>query len=318
MHVLVMGGTRLMGLETVRRLLANGHEVSVFNRGTRQIQWPGPVDELRGDRDVAADLEAALAALGPEAVVDFSSYTSRQTELLLDALPQAPRLVYCSSGAVYAPDPVLPWHEERTPTGPWPLWGAYGVEKLESERMLRERRAASSLSTTILRPPTVLAPANYAAREEWVFNRLLDGAEVLIPGDGRAISHFVSAGQVAAVAAAAVDAFDDGLTRIFNVADPTAVASALGFVELCAEVSGTEARVRHVEPTSGVFNVQENVFPFPSENYLLDTHTAEAAGIQPAPVGLRPMLRAAYEGLLANPERREWSRSRSELEALGR
>jgi 2'-hydroxyisoflavone reductase len=317
MHVLVMGGTRLMGLETVRRLLSGGHEVSVFNRGTRQIEWPGPVNELRGDRDVAGDLEA-VRDLAPEAVVDFSSYTSSQTALLLDALPEVARLVYCSSGAVYAPDPVLPWSEERTPAGPWPLWSAYGLEMLMREPVRRRRRAAGALSTTILRPPMVLGPANYVPREEWVFNRLLDGEEVLIPGDGRAVSHFVSAGQVAAAAVASVDAFGDGVTRVFNVADPTAVSSALGFVQLCAEVAGTDVRVRRVDPTTGVFNALENVFPFPSENYLLDTRAAEAAGIQPEPVGLRSMLRSAYEDLLANPQRRRWSRSQSELEALGR
>jgi nucleoside-diphosphate-sugar epimerase len=51
MRVLVMGGTRLMGEAAVRHLLAAGHDVTIFNRGSRQVAWADDVSWILGDRD---------------------------------------------------------------------------------------------------------------------------------------------------------------------------------------------------------------------------------------------------------------------------
>lgn len=315
MQVLVMGGTRMMGRLTVDELLRRSHDVVVFNRGRTPAQPPEGVRAIRGDRDVPADL-AQLTTEGPEAVVDFSAVTGPQTAGLLDVLGSVPRLVHCSTGAVYWPDPVLPWSERTTAMGPWSTWGAYATEKLDAELVLQQRRDDPNLATTVLRPPFVLAAGNYALREEWVLNRLLDDAEILLPGDGQSVAQFVSANQVAVCAVNALEARADGGLQAFNIAEPTAVASALGFVHLCGSVAGKDPRVRHVEPPTGPFDRDNSVFPFPNENYLLDTRAAHTAGIQPPTVPLRDMLGAALEFLLANPERRAWARSAAELARL--
>ncbi len=315
MKVLVMGGTRMLGLHTVAELVHRDHEVIVFNRGRTPGSLPAGVRAIRGDRDVAAEL-VQIASERPEGIVDFSAFTARQTELLLDVAPEVPRYVHCSTGAVYRPDPLLPWSEHATPTGPWSLWGTYAHDKLQAEVTIRERRADSDQATTLLRPPYVLAPGNYADREEWVLNRLVDDAEIFVPGDGRSVSHFVSARQVAILAVNALESFADGGLRVFNVAEPSAVASAHGFVDLCAEIVGKPARVRSVPRAEGSFDRDNAVFPFPGENYLLDTRAAQAAGIQPPAETLPAMLLAAFEYLMAHPERRAWTRSSAEQALL--
>jgi nucleoside-diphosphate-sugar epimerase len=315
MRVLVMGGTRMMGLRTLDELVRRGHEVAVFNRGRTPASLPPGVRVIRGDRDVAADHEQ-LRDERPDGVVDFSAFTGKHAAFLLDAIPEVPRLVHCSSGAVYRPDPVLPWSEATTAMGPWSTWGKYAVGKLDAETVLRQGRADTSLATTVLRPPYVLAPGNYAVREEWVLNRLLDDAEVLVPGDGQSVSHFVSAQQVAVCAVNVLEAFADGGFRAFNVAEPAAMASACGFVELCGLVSGRSPRVRSVAAPSGSFAREDSIFPFPNENYLLDTREAHRAGIQPPGESLLDMLHAAFDHLVAHPERRRWTRSPAELQAL--
>lgn len=310
MRVLVMGGTQLLGLETVLELLRRGHEVWIFNRGTRSVAWPQPVHELRGDRDVPADV-AQIARLDVDGAIDFSCFTGRQAELFAAVSMHVPRVVQCSTAAVYAPDPALPWNEATTPCTGWPLYGAYAQDKLDAEQTLVRARADHG-TTTILRPPYVLAPGNTAPREEWVLNRLLDGAPVYVPGDGKAVIQFVTARQVATTAVNALEAFADGAPRAFNVAEPGALASALGFVALCAEVAGCDAP-RIVHGPASRDRVDRDLFPFPSESYLLDTRAAHAAGIQAPATTLRAMLAAAHAHLIAHPTRRAWTPTAAEL-----
>ena len=105
--------------------------------------------------------------------------------------------------------------------------------------------------------------------------------------------------------------------RAFNIAEPTAISSNVGFVQLCAEVAGVEARIRHVADDSGpVFDGRNCVFPFPNQSFLLDTTAARKARLQPEACSLREMIAEAHRFLLANPERRAWARGPAELRHL--
>src|SRR6201999_267037 len=56
MRLLILGGTGFVGPHQVRYALGRGHQVTVFNRGRQKEAWPGPVEELLGDRN--GDLKA--------------------------------------------------------------------------------------------------------------------------------------------------------------------------------------------------------------------------------------------------------------------
>src|SRR5436309_15371000 len=56
MRLLILGGTGFIGPHQVRYALARGHQVTIFNRGRQKENWPGPVEELLGDRN--SDLKA--------------------------------------------------------------------------------------------------------------------------------------------------------------------------------------------------------------------------------------------------------------------
>jgi len=316
--VLVVGGTRFMGVATVGRLLEHGHDVTLLNRGSRTGLWPGRLRELRGDRTDPASL-AQLAGEEFDGVVDFCAYRGLDTEALLAVQGDVPRLVHVSSGTVYLPDPRLPWPEE-TPYGPAELWGDYARGKIECERVLAARRPKET-ATTFVRLPWVLGPRSYADRGAFVFNRLLDGAEVLLPGDGKALQQFVSSEQVAQSLVAILERFGDG-RHAFNIASP-GYASLEGFVELCAAVAGLEARIRTVGggPTgtgSSTFTMTDAVFPFPNENYLLDLDASVAAGVAPPATTLDEMLAAELAELEARPERRAWRRTAAEQALIDR
>jgi nucleoside-diphosphate-sugar epimerase len=302
-----------MGIELVNQLLSAGHEVVTFNRGTRRPAWHRHVETLIGDRNQPAAV-APLARRAYDAIIDLAAYTTAQTELLLSVAGHVERFVHVSTGAVYEPQPILPWPEE-TPYGPWSLWGEYAVQKLGCEDALRERRPADT-ATTVLRFPYVLGPRNYSDREEFVLNRLLDRQEVLIPGDGKAVQQFLSAAQAAFAMVAAVQSSATPGFRPFNVAS-SELASLEGFVCACAEVAGVEPRYRTVGGGPNgtgldVFVGSNYLFPFPNENYVLDLGRSERAGLAPPFEGLKDMIAAALEALLADPSRRRWARTDAE------
>ena len=319
MRVVVMGGTRFVGVETVETLLRDGHDVTVFHRGSRRPAWSAPVREVLGDRTVPGDL-APLAALDVDAVLDLSAYTRAQTSLLLDVLPPAPHLVHVSTINVYSPSPLLPWPEE-TPYGPHPLWGAYAVEKIGCERALREGRPAP-LSTVALRFPLVLGPRNFIPREEFVLNRLLDGQTILLPGDGQAVHQYLHLPHAAAALAGALTTTSPGFTA-FNVASPRCITSLEGFVQICAEVAGTPASTRTVGggPTGldlPEFDLRNCVFPFTNENTVADLDAARDAGLLSPFLDLREMVEGALRALTGDPARRRWDRTEAEKLALDR
>ncbi|WAX59036.1 NAD-dependent epimerase/dehydratase family protein [Jatrophihabitans cynanchi] len=307
-----MGGTRMMGDATVRHLLAAGHHVSVFNRGSRVPDWADHVSQLRGDRDVPTDL-AQIAGLDIDTIVDFSAYRGAQTASLVKVLPEAVHLVHCSTGAVYAPVPQLPWAED-SPIGPWDLWGDYAREKLNTEQAARTA-ATGERTVTIFRLPYVLGPRNYAPREEFVLNRLLDGEEVLLPGDGKAVQHFITAEQVGESVNLLVCSRPEAGVAVYNIADQRGLCTTEGFVQLCAEAADVAVRIRPVPgPTGaeGPFDAGDCVFPFPNEAYVMDVSRAAAAGVLPVSRPLASAIDVALDALRAEPERRVWQRTAAE------
>lgn len=319
MRVLVMGGTRFVGVAAVEALLEQGHEVTVFHRGSRRPRWSAPVGEVLGDRTIRADL-VPLVALDVDAVLDLSAYTRAQTALLLDVLPSVPHLVHVSTVNVYRPSPLLPWPED-TPYGPHPLWGQYAVEKIGCEQELRSARPAP-LRTVAVRMPLVLGPRNFIPREEFVLNRLLDGATVLLPGDGQAVHQYIHLTHAADALARAVTTTTPGFTA-FNVASPRCVTSLEGFVQICAEVAGVPATLLPVGggPTGldrPVFDQRDCVFPFTNENTVADLGAARDAGLLPPFLDLREMVDGALRALRADPQRRRWERTAAERLVLDR
>jgi 2'-hydroxyisoflavone reductase len=68
---LIIGGTVFLGRALAAAALDAGHDLTLFNRGTREVDFGAPVEQLRGDR--TRDL-GALEGRRFDAVVDTSGY----------------------------------------------------------------------------------------------------------------------------------------------------------------------------------------------------------------------------------------------------
>ena len=63
MKVLVLGGTGVISREIVKLLVADRHEVTLYNRGSRNLSIPAGVRQITGDRMDRQNFESAMRAV---------------------------------------------------------------------------------------------------------------------------------------------------------------------------------------------------------------------------------------------------------------
>jgi UDP-glucose 4-epimerase len=202
-RVLVTGGAGFVGATLVRRLVASGHPVRVFdNYSTGDASYLAGVDAelVKGDiRDVPA-LDAALA--GIQAVVHLAAAGSvvmsvedpvtnfdvnvLGTFRVLDAARRAgvERVVQASTGGALIGDATPPVDERSLPKPISP----YGASKLAGEGYAYAYAQAYGLRTVALRFANVYGP--WSARKRGAmtlfFRAIQAGEPIVIYGDGSA------------------------------------------------------------------------------------------------------------------------------------
>jgi UDP-glucose 4-epimerase len=166
MRVLVVGGAGYIGSHAVRRLLAAGHDVRVYDSLISGHAAAVPSALLaRADLSDRAKLEATLRDHGTEAVMHFAASISVPESVanpaeyyrnnvvgslnLLEAMRAVGvrKIVFSSTAAVYGAAKEVPI-EETTPTNPI---NPYGFTKRVVEQALADYAAAYGLGSVALR-----------------------------------------------------------------------------------------------------------------------------------------------------------------------
>src|SRR5687767_13603599 len=87
MRVLIIGGTRFLGRYLTEAALANGDEVTLFNRGKSRPGLFPQVEALIGDRNGDLSTLKSAAQNGRwDVVIDTCGYTTRQVRVMADTL----------------------------------------------------------------------------------------------------------------------------------------------------------------------------------------------------------------------------------------
>src|SRR5215211_3966805 len=104
MKILIIGGTKFLGRHLLRAALANNHEVTLFNRGTKYSdETIETVEQIHGDRNT--DLEN-LGDKTFDAVIDTSGYLPQTVKISAEFLKdKVVQYVFISSGSVYSETP---------------------------------------------------------------------------------------------------------------------------------------------------------------------------------------------------------------------
>lgn len=270
-------------------LIARGEDVSILTRGRLPVAYDGLTRHYRADRRDPATLRE-LAGERFDAVVDVSAYTAIDVASVLDALSvdEGMRYVLVSSGAVYVPSdaPVA----EDAPTGENEVWGTYGWDKLEAERLLVREQARLGYVLTILRPAYLYGPGNNLYREAYLFDRLERGLAIPVPV-GHARTQFLHIDDFVYFVASVLKA-ESWRAEAFNCAYPQQV-SWKDLVRAAAVAVGVEPHIVAVD-TRGVIEARE-FFPFRDRTYLLDTSKAEQFGLVRPCIGLGEGMQSAWD-----------------------
>lgn len=207
MRVLILGGTGFIGLSIAQRLLASGHEITIFHRGTSAANLPKGAGILHGDRNQLELSADDFRRLRPDVVVDCIAFTEQQAKSLVQVFRQvSKRVVVLSSGDVYRANDLLfrrvagaieptPLSESSAlrerfyPYRGVPIPQAYGVNWDDYDKILVERVALSDgdLSATILRLPMVYGPGalEVIKRRFFVYLKRIDDGRPAILLDER-------------------------------------------------------------------------------------------------------------------------------------
>lgn len=192
MKILVMGGTRFVGLACVDELVKYGHEVTIFNRGVTEAVLPRAVRRLYGDRNEHAAMKATLSAETFDAVVDCSAYVKADVEMMVDIFKgKIGHYIFMSSPAAFAPSTSFPIPEDHPGTTiETPRNRNYGALKAICEQYLVDQFREHGFPSSVGKLPMVFGPRNTGRhREALMMHRMLLGRPALIPGDGSTFSH---------------------------------------------------------------------------------------------------------------------------------
>ncbi|NJL84073.1 MAG: NAD-dependent epimerase/dehydratase family protein [Chloroflexaceae bacterium] len=267
MRILIMGGTRFIGVYLTKILVAAGHEVVLFNRGHHPVPVAG-VGQIVGDRQDPQQLKDKLSGESFDVVFDNNGRELRDTQPLVEIFQgRLQHFVYVSSAGVYLASEQLP-HREGDPVDP----KSRHRGKHETEAFL----ADSGIPWTSVRPTYIYGPRNYNDLEAWFFDRIVRDRPLPIPGNGL---HITQLGHVLdlAKAMAAILGNPQAIGQIYNVSGDRYVTFD-GLARLCAEAAGADPKnikLVHYNPKAFDFG-KRKAFPLRNQHFFADIHKALA------------------------------------------
>ena len=241
MHLLILGGTNFVGRHLVERAIADGHEVTLFNRGRTNPGIFEGVEEIHGDRDGGLD---ALSRRTFDRVVDLSGYVPRIVRESAELLQEATdHYTFISSVSVYA-DFTTTGIDEDSPIATTPdaavediTSDTYGPLKALCEDVVQ---SVYKERCTIVRPGIVAGPFDDTDRFTYWCVRASKGGEFVAPDDAARPVQFIDARDLAAFT---LKASEDSLHGVFNATGPLKEALGWGdLLALCVEAGGGDAR----------------------------------------------------------------------------
>ncbi len=238
-RILVLGGTSFLGPALVEAGIAEGHTITLFNRGVTNPDLFPHLEKLRGFRSSDADDE------------DLSALARRHFDVVVDVWPNDPTTVasaaeflkdrvrhylYVSSVAAYdSKEFARAGIEENAPLEPWNGPGRkYNRGKAESERRLH---AILGEKVTIVRPGPIKGNRDTTADLLTWLVRAQNGGQHIGPGDG---SDPVEMVDVKDVARFLMLAIDRSLYGTFNLAGRP--MSFREFLDACKAATRSDAQ----------------------------------------------------------------------------
>ena len=248
LRILILGGTRFVGIHLTQIAIERGHTVTLFNRGQTNPELFPNVEKLRGDRDAQLD---SLKGRQWDAVIDDSGYVPRHVRLSAVLLaPNIRRYLYISSISAYASF-AAPSDE----TSPLVTLADESVEKVDNEtygglKALCERALRSEVGdgATIVRPGYIVGPEDTTDRFTYYPARAARGGEMAAPGAPRDNVQFIDARDLARFM---LQILERNIAGTFNVLAPPGMFTTGDLIG--ASVESANALAKPIPPPKPVW-----------------------------------------------------------------
>jgi nucleoside-diphosphate-sugar epimerase len=248
MRVLILGGTGVISTGIVHGLVAGGQDVTVLNRRGSAGSSPAgsSVAALAGERSDRGSLVAARDHGPYDAVIDMVCFDADQAMLAVDVFGgTVAQWIHCSTVDVYQKDSGRYPLGEDAPRGARPSF-PYAIGKVAAEKALEEAAERGAFSVTLIRPAATYVNAAVAPFGTFrlMVERMRQGLEVILPGDGSSIWTAAHRDDVAAAFVGAV-----GNSRAFDNAYHVAGEELLTWREYwrtIARAIGVDARFAYI------------------------------------------------------------------------
>jgi 2'-hydroxyisoflavone reductase len=218
LKILILGGTRFLGLHMTAYALARGHTLTFFNRGKTKTDRYPEIERILGDRNGQID---GLKDREWDAVLDNSGYVPRVVKASAELLaPKVKHYQFVSSISVY-PNFAQP-RDEKSEVG---KLADETVEKVDGEtygplKALCEQAAMKAFEgrCSVIRPGLIVGPDDNTDRFTYWPARAARGGEFIAPGSPSDPFQVI---DVRDLAAFCVRVVEDGVTGTYNlVSDP--------------------------------------------------------------------------------------------------
>ncbi|HEU4623399.1 MAG TPA: NAD-dependent epimerase/dehydratase family protein [Steroidobacteraceae bacterium] len=217
LRILLLGGTRFIGVPITELALKRGHTVTFFNRGKTNTDVLPQIERITGDRNGQLD---GLKDRKWDAVIDTSAYVPRVVKLSTELLaPNVGQYLLVSSISVYPS-----FSQPRTEESPVGTLKDETVETVDNEtygplKALCEKAAEAAMPgrVTVLRPGLIVGPHDSTDRFTYWPARAARGGDMLAPGTPRDRIQIIDARDLAAFA---LDTLERRITGTFNLVSP--------------------------------------------------------------------------------------------------
>lgn len=254
MKVIVLGGTGFFGPHLVEALVANGHEVTLFNRGKTNPHLFPELEKLQGDRDPdKGEGINALKGRAFDACIDNSGHYPRMVKASAELLAEQglKQYVFISSISVYPMDlfekiGVDESMPVETIADPTVETMGQNFENYGALKALCEQAAEAAMPgrATNIRPGLIVGPGDYSDRFTYWPVRINRGGEVLVPNCPDSFVQFI---DVRDLADWTVKMVEDGHVGVYNATGPKPQLTWTGFVYGCRAVTTSDARFTWVD-----------------------------------------------------------------------
>jgi len=169
MRILVLGGTRFIGLDLVKRLLSHGHHVTIVSR--RDLPPQRRLTSIQCEREAAY---VQLKNCAFDQIIDFMAYDGKAAAAAIEMTP-ATRYIFISTAW------IGPYKTGCRQFLPFEI--DYVKRKMEAESLLTEA-FREGRPVSICRLPVTLGSHDHSERLKFYTRRILQNNCVILPNGG--------------------------------------------------------------------------------------------------------------------------------------